>query len=100
MTDWTQDAASILEQLTRDPLQGAVAGTVTIRSISGAHPRPRYQEAELELLAEAPGHGPVVVHTHVVLDSRHWPTVGTVLPARIPPGDPVAIEINWDSLPA
>ena len=100
MTDWTQDAASILEQLTRDPLRGAVAGTVTIRSISEARPRPRYQEAELELLAHAPDHEPVIVRTHVVLDSRHWPTVGTVLPARIPFDEPAAIEINWDTLPA
>lgn len=98
MTDWTKDAADILEQLTRDPLRGSVAGTVTIQSIIDARPRPRYQEAELELLAEAPGREPVLVRTFVVLDRRRWPSIGTILPAHIAQGEPPALDISWDIL--
>lgn len=94
--DWKDEAAAIIDQVTRDPMAGAERGTVEILAIGEPAARPRYQEARIELRADAPGREPVILRTHVVLDRKHWPTVGTKLPARIPPGDSLTeISIDW-----
>jgi hypothetical protein len=92
------DVARQLERLTADPLADAVAGSIRILSASEPGPRGRYQECQLEVLAEGPGVEPTRVSTAVVTTRRHWPRVGAVLPARVSVSDPRVLDVNWDAL--
>ncbi|GEB94700.1 hypothetical protein PFZ49_10355 [Microbacterium lacticum] len=91
-------AVTWLQRLTGDPLADAVPGRIRIDEVTDASPRPRYQECRIEATAEAPGVPPTPVTLHVVIDRRFWPRVGQVLPARVPPGSPAALEVSWDAL--
>ncbi len=90
------DAAASIERLTGSPMAGAVPGAVRIVSITEPAGRGRFQQASLEVAVEGPGLEPATVPVEVVLDRRHWPAAGTVLPARIAPSG--AMEIAWDAL--
>lgn len=98
--DWKDEAARQLEALTGDPRADAVTGTVLLAVVSEPTGRGRYQEATLELVAEASGIEPRVVHTTAVFDTRAWPTAGLVLPARISASRVDAIDVDWDALPS
>lgn len=89
------DAAEQLERLLHDPLSTAVRGTLTLTAVSEPAPRGRYQEALIDGVATAPGLPPTAVRLRVVLPVRHWPSPGIRLPARIPPGEPGALEVDW-----
>lgn len=97
--DWKDEAAEQIEAVTRDPLADAVTGTVRLVAVSAPSGRGRYQEATLELVAEASGIESRVIHTAAVFDTRAWPTVGLVLPARISRGHAEALEVDWSALP-
>jgi hypothetical protein len=96
--DWTEGAARAFERMTGSPLADAVAGRVRIVSLTDPEPRGSYQNCRLELLAEAPGIPSRVVTIEAVFPRRHWPAVGTVLPARISPTHADAVEVDWDAL--
>lgn len=87
-----------LEILTGDPMADAATGTVRLASVSAPGGRGRYQEADLELVAEASGIEPHVVRTSAVFDTRAWPAEGLVLPARISRTRSDAVEVDWDAL--
>ncbi|WP_448231102.1 hypothetical protein [Microbacterium lacticum] len=93
-------AAAWLQRLSGDPLADAVPGRIRVDAVSDAAPRPRYQECRLEATVEAPGVPPAPVVLEVVIDNRFWPRVGQVLPARVPPADPAALEVEWEALRA
>lgn len=95
MEDWEDTAASQLERMMGDPLADAVLGSMQILSVTAPQGLRRYQEATLEMLAEAPGMDPTVVNATVVFDRRKWPTVGTRLRARIPPRKPSTFMVDW-----
>lgn len=92
------DSAHILEVITGSRLADAVPGRVTIVAVPPSEGRRRYQECRIELLAEASGIEPRTVVMAVVFDTRRWPTVGRVLPARISVRHHDALDVNWDAL--
>ncbi len=91
-------AASWLEKITRDPMADAVAGRVTIVSASAPQGRRRYQECDVELIAEAPGIPPTTVRQQVVFGRSLWPRAGYVLPARISRTHPEVLEVAWEAM--
>jgi hypothetical protein len=92
------DAARQIERLLHDPLETAVRGTLEITGVSEPAARGRYQEAIIEGVAVATGASPVTVSLRVVLPVKFWPTVGMRLPARIPPAQPDALEVDWSGI--
>ncbi|SIT74934.1 hypothetical protein [Microbacterium sp. RU33B] len=92
------DSAHILEVITGSRFADAVPGRVTIVRVPPPAGRRRYQECEIELLAEASGIAPRTVVMTVVFDSRRWPDAGRVLPARISVRHHDAVDVNWDAL--
>jgi hypothetical protein len=96
--DWTDGAARAFERMTGSPLADAVPGRVRIVSLTEPAPRGAYQTCRLEVLAEAPGVPPRIVTLEAVFPRKHWPTVGTVLPARVSPTHADAVEVDWDRL--
>lgn len=93
MTEW-------LERLSRDPLADAVRGRIRVVSTTDAVGRRRYQECRITATAEGPGIAPTPIVLEVVIDRRHWPQRGQVLPARISVSDPTAVDVFWDALRA
>ena len=91
-------AVAWLQRLSGDPLAEAVPGRIRIDAVSDAAPRPLHQECRIEATVEAPGVPPAPVVLEVVIDRRFWPRVGHVLPARVPPADPTALEVEWEAL--
>ncbi|GAA1953446.1 hypothetical protein [Microbacterium aquimaris] len=96
--DGVESAAEQLERLIGDPMAGAVRGTVTVITVSAPEGRARYQECALALRAEAEGLAAEIVETVAVIDRRHWPRIGAVLPARISRTHPGTVEVDWDAL--
>ncbi|MDZ8201169.1 hypothetical protein RZO50_06565 [Microbacterium sp. SSW1-59] len=96
--DGLENAAEQLERLIGDPLAGAARGTATVLTASAPEGRSRYQECRITLRAEAEGLEPAVVETAVVVDRRHWPRAGIVLPARISRTHPGTVDVTWDAL--
>lgn len=90
--------ASWLEKVTRDPLADAVRGRVRVVSASEPAARGRYQECDLELVAEADGIPPTVVRQQLVFPRKVWPRAGDVVPARISRSRPDVFEADWDRL--
>lgn len=82
----------------RIPDGTAVDGSIRIQSISEPVGRSRFQDCRLEVAVDGPGIVPAIVTMDIVLDRRHWPEVGTVLPARISRADPRVIDADWDVL--
>ena len=91
-------AAAWLEQITRDPMADAVAGSVRVVAASEPQGRARYQECAVDLIADAAGVDAAAVATAVVLPRTVWPRVGDVLPARISVSDPQHLEVDWNAL--
>lgn len=98
MEPWVDEAAEMLEKITRDPLADAVRGRVRIVSASERTGRARYQPCTLEVVTQADGIPETRVQTEVVTSAKYWPRVGSVLPALISPSDPTHIEVDWDAL--
>lgn len=98
MEPWVDEAAEMLEKITRDPLADAVRGTVRVVSASERVGRARYQACELEVITTTEGIPETRVHTEVVTSAKYWPRVGSTLPALISPSDPTHIEVDWDAL--
>ena len=98
MEDWEEGAAEALERLTGSPMADAIAGTIRIVSLSPPKGWLRYQACEMDLILEGPGLDREPLTTEVILDRRHWPTVGMVLRARISQRQPRMIDVNWDAL--
>lgn len=98
MQDWEDDAAATLERLTHSPMADAFVGTIRILSLTPPGRWRRYQTCTMELALEAPGMEPETLSTEVVLDRRYWPTVGTILHARISRGLPRMIDADWEAL--
>lgn len=98
MEDWEEDAAETLERLTHSPMADALHGTIRIVALSEPKGRAGYQVCTMDLLLEAAELDPEPLTTEVVLDRRHWPTVGMVLRARISRRRPRMIDVNWDAL--
>ncbi len=87
-----------LQRATGDPMADAVPGRVRVDAVSDAAARGRYQQCRVEVTAHADGIPPTASVIEIVIDTRHWPRVGQVLPARISPSDPRVLEVNWDAL--
>lgn len=92
------DAVDQLEKVTRDPMAGAAQGTATILAIAEPRGRGRFVECDVTLGLAAPGLAAATVRTEVVLDRRHLPPTGAVLPARISRSHPGVVEVDWDAL--
>lgn len=93
-----EQATAWLEKITGDPMADAVAGRVRVCAASSPVGRARYQECDLELVAEAPGIPPTIVHQRLVFPRGVWPRAGDVLPARISRSRPDVLEAAWDRL--
>lgn len=98
MEPWVDDAAEMLEKITRDPLADAVRGAVRVVSASERVGRARYQACELEVVTTTGGIPETRISTEVVTTAKYWPRVGSTLPALISRSDPSRIEIDWDAL--
>lgn len=81
-----------------DPLGTAVRGAVRVEVASSPSGRRRYQLCTLALTPIADGVEHPRIEVEVVVDTRHWPTVGQLLPARVAVSDPSVVEVNWDAL--
>jgi len=90
-------AAEWLERLVHD---ATARGTVTVRAVSEAAARPRYQSCRIEATIEAPGYGPVELGLEYMVRRDFWPTVGEVLPATVHVERPERTEIDWDLVAA
>lgn len=93
-----ENFAAQLEKLTGDPLADAVAGHVTITSVSEPRGRARYQACTVEVEVAPVDGAPVRATTEVVTTRQNWPRVGQVLPARISASQPDRMDIDWDAL--
>ncbi|MWB98860.1 hypothetical protein [Agromyces seonyuensis] len=93
-----EQATAWLEQITGDPLAGAVRGVLELVDVPEPVGRGRFRPVELGGIASAEGVPPTPVRLSVVLDRRHWPAAGARLPARIPPARPADLEVDWDAL--
>ncbi len=88
---------SWLKRFLSDPMADAVKGTAKILSVSEPVGRAPYAKCVLEVVAEAPGIEPRTVTFEAVLPRKHWPRVGMVVPARIPPGRPDLVALNLEA---
>lgn len=98
MEEWADDAATMLDRVTGSPMGTAVDGRIHIQSVSEPSGRSRFQDCRVEVAVDGPGIAPAIVTVEVVLDRRHWPAAGTVLPARISRSDPRVMDVDWDRL--
>jgi hypothetical protein len=89
--------AGWLKKFFSDPMADAVKGTAKILSVSEPVGRAPFSKCVLEVLAEAPDIEPRTVSFEAVLRVKHWPRVGMVVPARIPPGRPDLVALNLDA---
>jgi hypothetical protein len=89
--------AGWLKNFFSDPMADAVKGTATILSVSEPAGRAPFSKCVLEVIAEAPEIEPRTVTFEAVLRVKHWPRVGMVVPARIPPGRPDLVALNLDA---
>jgi hypothetical protein len=91
-----ESGTSWLKRFLSDPMADAVRGTATILSVSEPTGRAPYAKCTLEVTAQAEGIEPRTVSFEAVLARKHWPSVGMVVPARIPPGrsDLVALDLE------
>lgn len=96
--DEMAQAVEWLQRATGDPMADAVRGRIRIDAVSDAAARGRYQQCRVEATAEAPGIPPTPTVIEVVIDKRHWPRVGQMLPARISPSNPQVLEVGWEAL--
>ena len=80
-----------------DPMADAVKGTATILSVSEPVGRAPFSKCVPEVLAEAPNIEPRTVSFEAVLRVKHWPRVGMVVPARIPPGRPDLVSLSLEA---
>lgn len=86
-----------LKKFFSDPMAGAVKGTAMILSVSEPVGRAPYSKCVLEVLAEAPDLEPRTVTFEAVLRRKHWPRVGMVVGARIPPDRPDLVSLNLEA---
>lgn len=86
--------AGWLKKLLSDPMADAVKGSAKILSVSEPVGRAPFSNCVLEVLAEAPEIEPRTVRVDAVLRVKHWPRVGMVVPARIPPDRPDLVALN------
>ena len=86
-----------LKRFLSDPLADAVKGTARILSVSEPVGRSPFSKCVLEVYAEAPGIEPRTVSVDAVLRRKHWPQVGMVVPARIPPANPHLVSLNLEA---
>lgn len=93
-----EQAAEWIERVTGGPMADAVPGRVRIDAVSAAAARGRYQSCRVEMTAQGPGIPPTVSVIEAVIDKRHWPRVGQMLPARISVSNPHVLEVGWDAL--
>lgn len=93
------EATAWLEKITHDPMADAVRGTATTVAVSAPTGRGRHQSCRVTLRVEAAGIAPHEVEDELVFPVKRWPIVGLVLPARVSPTDPRALEVDWEQLP-
>jgi hypothetical protein len=86
-----------LKAFLSDPIDVAVKGTAKVLSVSEPVGRAPYSKCTLEVLAEAPDMEPRTVSVVAVLPRKHWPRVGMVVPARLPPARPDLVGLNLEA---
>ena len=86
-----------LKKFFSDPMADAVRGTAKILSVSEPVGRAPFSKCVLEVYAEAPEIEPRTVTFEAVLRVKHWPRVGMVVPARIPPGRPDLVALDLEA---
>jgi hypothetical protein len=92
-----ETGAGWLKAFLSDPMDAAVKGTARILSVSEPVGRAPYSRCALEVLAEAPDMEPRTVSVEAVLPRKHWPRVGMVVPARLPPAHPNLVGLNLEA---
>lgn len=98
MEDWTEQAAEALDRLTESGLGAPWTGTARILSATPPSSRRRYQTCTVEVALAAQGFEGATASVEVVVDTRYWPTTGTVLPARFSRTLPRTIDVDWERL--
>jgi hypothetical protein len=92
-----ETGAGWLKAFLSDPMDAAIKGTAKILSVSEPVGRAPYSKCTLEVLAEAPDIEPRTVTVEAVLPRKHWPRVGMVVPARLPPAHPDLVGLNLEA---
>ena len=89
--------AGWLKTFLSDPMDAAVKGTAKILSVSEPVGRAPYSKCTLVVLAEAPDMDSRTVSVEAVLPRKHWPRVGMVVVARLPPARPDLVKLDLDA---
>ncbi|KHK99425.1 hypothetical protein LK09_01820 [Microbacterium mangrovi] len=89
--------AGWLKRFFSDPMADAVKGTAEILAVSEPVGRGPFSKCMLDVIAAAPDIEPRTVTVEAVLRIKHWPRVGMVVPARLPPARPDLVALDLEA---